>query len=85
MAEDANEGRYILLWWGDGAVEWEIDFWQKIKQAEGFAGAGAAEALLEVFTHDEWHEKHDQLIADGWRYTSSGSGSLRRVSLFSRK
>lgn len=82
MPQAADELRFILLWWGENALDWEVDLWQRIPQLGTFQ---AAEGFLEAFSHEEWQEKHDQLITDGWQFTSSGSGGLSRVSVFTRK
>ena len=84
MSGAADETRYVLLWWGENATDWEIEFWQHIKQSHGFAGTRAADHLFEAYSHEEWEEKHDHLVAEGWQYTSTGSGGLSRVSVYQK-
>ena len=81
MTEDNLAGRFLLLWRGENALDWEIGVWKQIQSSGAF---GAAEAYLEAITRDEWDRQHEKLTAEGWQLSSTGSGGMSRVSVYIR-
>lgn len=81
MAEADQGLEYLLVWWGENALDSEIEFWQHIKTLDAYR---QAHAFIEVFTQEEADKCHVQLEAEGWRLSTTGSGMLRRVSTYIR-
>jgi hypothetical protein len=79
MNSKQDEYRYLLLWWGENALDWERKAWQLVQESNAFS---EIEIFLEANTREEFGTTHSQLIADSWQLTGTGSGAMRRVSTY---
>ena len=79
MNNNQDNYRYVLLWWGDNAFDWEWKGWQLVKESEAYS---EIEAFLESKTTEECDVIHARLMSEGWELAGTGSGLMRRIGTY---
>jgi hypothetical protein len=81
LEENTVIEQYLLLWWGENALDWEWEAWRKLQLSEKLSGIG----FLETLTREEYERLNVQLTSDGWELQSTGSGWMQRISVYKKK
>lgn len=70
-----------MVWWGENALDWEREAWQRLQKSEAMADM----QFLERLTNEENKSLHNQLSANGWELHGTGSGWMWRISVYKKK
>jgi hypothetical protein len=68
------------LYWLEGATEFELGAWERLKENVKEQGVLIVEAESKEILEGE----HKRLVEEGWELAHIGSGVFRRVSSYSK-